>query len=552
MAFEFRIFALPFIIGAVISLLLALVILQRPNAKGGVALALLMLECSVWAGANFVRWSLVDPADQVFWLELSHAIFVPAPLTFLVFVTQLTRTDRWLTQANLLVLASEPVATMLLIATNSSHFLFYASFQPATVNGFPQMGWQGGPWYWVNTACSYAFILASAIILLRALLRAGPYGRVQLGIVLLGCLVPWALNIYTLIFPAAARQLEITPLAATASGLIFAYALFRPGLLDIVPIARSLLFEKLGDGVLVLDTNGRILDVNLAGQRIAHIGNDSFGKNIWEAVPQWRDFGEAEDGGLAERHFELQGRQDPSHFYDVTVIPLLDRRGHQDGRLISLRDITERKLAETELHKMNARLQRQVHKISALHAELQEQAIRDALTGLYNRRYLDDTLQRELSRSRRAGYAIGVIMMDIDNFKEVNDTYGHKAGDRVLKALSEIIHLHIRLGDIPCRFGGEEFVIVLPETSLQTAAERAEEIRLHFYSAKFFKGAHPVIPALSIGISAFPAHGETADAILQAADLAMYSAKSRGGNEVVSYKVRKKIKRPAASKRTSR
>ena len=266
--------------------------------------------------------------------------------------------------------------------------------------------------------------------------------------------------------------LDLTPLSASASGLVFAYALFRQRLLDVVPVARSMLFEKLRDGVLVLDTDDRILDANAAAQQIMQIGKFAYGRHIWEVFPQWRTFVEASGTRNQEAHFELLGRIDPSRFFDVSVVPLRDGRGRQDGRLISFRDVTERKRSEMELYKMNARLQRQVRKISALHDELREQAIRDPLTGLYNRRYLDETLEREFSRARRGEYPISVIMMDIDQFKRVNDTYGHKAGDRVLKSLAEIVHLHIRAGDFACRFGGEEFVVVMPETSIETAAER--------------------------------------------------------------------------------
>jgi diguanylate cyclase (GGDEF)-like protein len=121
-------------------------------------------------------------------------------------------------------------------------------------------------------------------------------------------------------------------------------------------------------------------------------------------------------------------------------------------------------------------------------------------------------------------------MMDIDHFKQVNDTHGHKAGDRALRLLGEIILLHIRDSDIACRYGGEEFVLVLPETSLQIAAQRAEHIRREFQSAKSFKDKVGLMPTLSVGVAAFPRHGKSAEIILDAADQAMYAAKAGGGN----------------------
>ncbi len=534
MAFELRIFALPFLVAAIVSLAMGLLVLQRQNTKASAALALLMLQFALWSGASFVRWSLIDPNAQVFWIRLSHAVFVPAPLTFLVFIAQLTGRDRWLTQTNLLLLAIEPLLTMFMIALNPGA-LFYLRFHPVLAHGFTEMAWDAGPWSWFNTFCSYLFLLAAVIILLRALLQSGPYARVQLATVLVGCLIPWGVNAYVLFTPAAAQNLELTPLAAVAAGVVFSYALFRQRLLDIVPVARSLLFEKLQDGVLVLDMSGRIIDVNEAAQRILQIGEASYGANIWEVLPQWREFGETVDVSRDEVSFELQSRRDPSRYYDVSINTLYNHGGHQTGRLISLRDVTERKQSELALHKMNLRLQRQVKKISALHDELQEQAIRDPLTGLYNRRYLDETLEREFSRARRASYPISVVLMDIDGFKSVNDTYGHKAGDRVLTVLGEIIRQSIRAGDIPCRYGGEEFVVILPDTPIEIAAQRAEQIRQRFHSMRFFKGENAVVPSLSLGIAAYPVQGRSAGKVLHAADRAMYTAKSAGGNKAVRY-----------------
>ena len=546
MAFDFRLFALPFLVSAVVSLVVGVLVLQRQNAKGGVALALLMFQFALWAGANYVRWSLLDTNAQIFWIRLSHAVFVPAPLTFLVFIAQLTGRDRWLTQINLLLLSIEPLLTIAVIALNPAS-LFYRLFHPVMAHGFDQMAWDPGPWFWFNTACSYLFLLGAVVVLLRALLQAGAYARVQLATVLVGCVIPWGVNAYALLTPAASQNLELTPLAAAASGVIFTYALFRQRLLDIVPVARGLLFENLRDGVLVLDTNNRLVDANRAAQRILHIDDAAYGTHIWEIVPHWREFGEAADMSRPEVSFELQSRRDPSRYYDVSVIALLDNRGRQNGHLISLRDITERKQAELALHKMNLRLQRQVKKISALHDELQEQAIRDPLTGLYNRRYLDETLEREFSRARRASYPISVILMDADEFKQVNDTYGHKSGDRVLTVLGEIIRQSIRAGDIPCRYGGEEFVIVLPDTPIEIAAQRAEQIRQRFHSVRFFKGEEPVVPSLSLGIAAYPANGRSAGKVLHAADRAMYAAKSAGGNKAVRYD---DVKKPVAVSRT--
>src|SRR5512143_464133 len=137
MTLEPRLLALPFSLSAGISLLVALLIFQRQNVKGGMALALLLLEFGLWAGANAVRVSLVNPSAQVPWLRLAHAVLAPAALTFFIFATQFTDTDRWLTNFNLLLLSIEPFLTVFMIATNEAHRLYYTSFRPIIINGIP-------------------------------------------------------------------------------------------------------------------------------------------------------------------------------------------------------------------------------------------------------------------------------------------------------------------------------------------------------------------------------------------------------------------------------
>ncbi|HXU94631.1 MAG TPA: diguanylate cyclase, partial [Gallionella sp.] len=146
----------------------------------------------------------------------------------------------------------------------------------------------------------------------------------------------------------------------------------------------------------------------------------------------------------------------------------------------TVHDITERKCAEDKLHEANARLAAQLREIEKLQEELREQAIRDPLTGLFNRRYMEETLVREFAGAERENYPVSVIIMDIDHFKKINDTYGHQAGDMVLQTLGEQLRGHIRGRDIACRFGGEEFLAVLPHTPIITAAQRAELWRASF------------------------------------------------------------------------
>lgn len=187
---------------------------------------------------------------------------------------------------------------------------------------------------------------------------------------------------------------------------------------------------------------------------------------------------------------------------------------------------------ERELMNVNDALHRNLQEIDALQEQLREQANRDPLTGLYNRRYLDSTLERELSRCKRDGHSLALILIDIDHFKQVNDTYGHQAGDEILLRLSTLLGSMARAGDVACRYGGEEFLLLMPTMPLASAQERAEALRLSFGNLEVPFGDFRLRATLSIGIAAYPGHGTSADELIRHADTALYRAKRLGRNRV--------------------
>jgi diguanylate cyclase (GGDEF)-like protein len=169
-----------------------------------------------------------------------------------------------------------------------------------------------------------------------------------------------------------------------------------------------------------------------------------------------------------------------------------------------------------------------------LRERLRIQAIRDPLTGLFNRQYLDETLPRECQLAERRQSPLSVAMLDIDHFKQVNDRYGHEAGDEVLRAVGGLLRTAVRSSDIACRYGGEEFVLVLLDADLRAAESRLEQIRCDVKRMQcIHRGRTLPSIALSAGVSEFPMHGRTPGEILRAADEAMYAAKHAGRDRIV-------------------
>jgi diguanylate cyclase (GGDEF)-like protein len=182
-----------------------------------------------------------------------------------------------------------------------------------------------------------------------------------------------------------------------------------------------------------------------------------------------------------------------------------------------------------------AQLERQGRALAESAAQLRDLSVRDPLTGLFNRRYLEETLEREVSRASRAGTPLTVLMLDIDHFKSYNDSYGHSVGDELLRQVGAVLRNATRGSDLACRYGGEEFILLLPEAAPPAGLARAEQIREQVGALRMTAGGRGVAPVtFSIGLAAFPADGATGQALVQRADEALYAAKRAGRDRVMA------------------
>lgn len=227
-------------------------------------------------------------------------------------------------------------------------------------------------------------------------------------------------------------------------------------------------------------------------------------------------------GRIHELRFTFRGMRKDGVIVHVEVAgsPPARIAGHR-SIIAVVTDITERVRVEKEMQ--------------TLQAQLREQAVHDPLTGLLNRRALDDSLARELIRATRQGDPLSLVICDIDRFKAINDAHGHQVGDGVLKTFAGLLNRAIRGSDICCRYGGEEFVLVCPRMPLAKAAERAEHLRETCAALPFDCGDAVLRVTASFGVAAFPDHGDSADRLIRSADRALYAAKNSGRNRVECY-----------------
>jgi len=223
-------------------------------------------------------------------------------------------------------------------------------------------------------------------------------------------------------------------------------------------------------------------------------------------------------GEVDQMHYVFHGLRKNGEVIDIECHSSVMHDGERLLLISLIMDISERSRAERA--------------VQVLQEELRELSTHDALTGLYNRRYLEESFRRELLLAERAGHPVSVIMGDLDHFKAVNDRGGHLAGDEVLRVFGNLMKHNARASDIICRYGGEEFLLVLPGMTQDGALERAEQLRREMAATRFNYGASQIMVTASFGIAVFPSHGRTTDELIAAADTALYSAKAAGRNRV--------------------
>ena len=286
------------------------------------------------------------------------------------------------------------------------------------------------------------------------------------------------------------------------------------------------LFETAQDGILILDAKtGAITDVNPFLIHMLGYSRDEFiGKKLWE-VGAFKDIEASKDAfKILKKKKYIRYKDLPllaknGKIFPVEFVSNVYMVGNEKVIQCNIRDITERKEALNELKRSET--------------ILRELSVRDPLTGLFNRRYMEETLKRELSRESRKNLSLGIIMLDLDNLKHFNDEYGHATGDTILIELAKILLRFVRYEDFSSRIGGDEFIVVLPDATKKITQERAELFhdQVHKIQIKF---ESQVLEGFTIsgGVAAYPEDGNDSAAILLAADQALYRAKNEGRDRI--------------------
>jgi diguanylate cyclase (GGDEF)-like protein/PAS domain S-box-containing protein len=452
-----------------------------------------------------------------------------APTFYFLYAMEYSRLAHWINKRLIFLLVLIPLLNLALIWTNEWHHLFWTAIESNPAFPFVLI-FSHGPTYWIGSAFySFGLIALATVFLFLRAAHISPIFRPNTYIVLVGSMFPVVGNLLYLFNLSPILGLDLTPLVLCLGGSLIVPVVHRFRIFEMIPIARSKLFDALPEGVCVLGGTHQILDVNpAAAEMLGWKDTALFGRPIAESFPDWQNHEPKLAGGGT---LEFVPPRNPTKIVEVRSLQLPE---DNSVYVLIFRDITDNKHAEEDLQKANQVLRIQLEEIRLLQETLREQAVRDPLTGLYNRRYLAETLDREMARAKRVAEPVSVVIIDLDHFKEINDTYGHRAGDEILRMLGTILSHQTRRGDISCRYGGDEFVVILPGASHHIALQRAEQWRIAFSTTAFADGNTTLYNTFSAGLALFPDDGKSAEEILAAADKALYSAKSSGRNRSVA------------------
>lgn len=502
--------------------------IRRDQAPCARSLGMNNFANGIWALFYAIHWTDSFRPSEFFWVDMTYfgVVFAPTALFFFALCYAKLNTPKLIKRLRFILII--PVFILISLWTDPWFGFFFA--------GKRQSGsaviLDGGIGFWLSALWLYVLMFISIVIFVQAFFRYPQRYRGQVGTVLLGIMIPVTVNAMSLAGFVPFPNLDLTPVTLSLNGLFFAIAIFRHKFLDLMPVNRDYVFETHSDNIAILDKQQRIIDVNPNFQSLFPMGDiTSIGTRFdilhahYPELPQPQFV-------FQEEHFEFSLKHIPEKYWEMIIFPMRREDEEQDGYVMTIRDITVSQKAKAEVIAANEQLKKQLMEIEALRDKLRDETFHDPLTNLYNRRYLHETLTDVLPKLLDQDLKLSLAILDIDHFKEINDTYGHDIGDSVLVNFSAFLLKNTRSNDIVCRFGGEEFMIVFLNGSKDAVAKR---INHWLKSVGMLRmGKAEVQVSFSCGIVSFPDDGKNMDSLFKKADDCLYQAKAAGRNRVIA------------------
>jgi PAS domain S-box-containing protein len=340
-----------------LSIWAAVVARSRRNVPGSTAFGWLMFAVTVWTLTSAMHTIVEDTNARLLITKIQYLGVAPVAVLWLLFASHYARAewpaDRVLRVAIWII----PVITFVLVLTNDQHHIYWTSITPVATAFGNRLQYNRGPWYWVHAGYSYLLMMAGTVIVARGLRRFPPPYRRQTILIMIGAIVPWVGNVLYLTRLIPVAGLDLTPIAFGISGACFTWGMYRYRLFGLVPVARDMVIDSMDDGVIVLDSHRRIVDMNAAAERFTGCTPASLGRPIDEVVAWWTE-AVTDDPSVREQPAVVKTEPGPRYF-EVKVSPVRDQQRRFVGWLVIVHDVSRRRRNEAERYALERRMQEQ-------------------------------------------------------------------------------------------------------------------------------------------------------------------------------------------------
>ncbi|TWT27110.1 histidine kinase N-terminal 7TM domain-containing protein [Planomicrobium sp. CPCC 101110] len=517
-AYELIKYILVVALGGGISLSLAIyAFLKLSNAPGGKYFVLATASSAVFTLAYAFELASTTLEEIKFWLKIEYIALPFLPLFILLmcfdYVGQRVKRE---VKNTLFAIAA---LTVFMQTTNDFHHFYYTTVGLKEDSPFAIADLVGGPWFYVHSLFLYGCIGASMAILFKQIKNKVFQFRMQVLLMMAGVLVPVIASFFYL-SGVSPHGIDLGPVFMSVSFILHGIALLPLQMFNVAPIARDTIFESMEEGAIVLNRDNIIVDYNKASLKVLPVlQNRAIGKRIGEVLSGSR---------LLERiilreqkcDYELYINEELLHF-QIRFSPVRNKNDILVGKIVTFVNVTER-----------VEMERALKQLASI----------DGLTQVFNRTCFLEKAEEAFGRLSHQGGLASVIMFDIDHFKRVNDTYGHATGDTVLTYIAQSAKESLQETDILGRYGGEEFVICLPNTSMEAAQEVADDFRKQISESYLLIDGKRIDLTLSFGVSEVQIEAgdfsNSIQAVMGEADQALYLAKEKGRNRVELFKNR--------------
>lgn len=505
---------------SVISVAVSIFLFNRHNIPGVKPFIACLMLVAIWNSMDAVDLLLHNLDDKVIWFEIKMAFIVYIPSLWLMTILEVTNIRKFKSFANA-SLAIFPTITAIIVLTSHYNNWFAYSFYLESVDKYKILRFNKGVWFWVNASYNYLLNAISLGFLLKAAFSKQYARKRQAIIMIIGMLIPIISDI--MFIGNIYHNLDIISISFWISLVVSIYGILKYGFMNISLVARECVFEDMDELMIVLDVNKRVVDMNKRALQVLNIDiSNVIGRPISQVVNDIDnyDFCDLKESALKIR-FNYKVYEKEINYYG-SISAIKGNRNYIIGYLLLLYDTTELTITQNKLKQANDELRR-------LNQELYYDSIRDGLTKVYNKKYITVLLQEEIKKAIENTIPLTIAIIDIDHFKKFNDNYGHLIGDNVLEKVAELITVELGSRGKVGRFGGEEFLILMPDTELRIGYEICEKIRCKIASYKFQYECGSV--TISGGMTELR-YCDNINSLIKRADDSLYKAKDVGRNKI--------------------